>query len=358
MSEIIYLALTKKQNLTKIGYSQFILNKYAEKFDKVNIFCLGELGESNQSNKHYLEGNILTWFKQFWCLEKSNVKFIVVSDWFIGGFIGSIFSKILNKPLLFRCGGMWLYTINSPDKLIKTLILKLTKPIVLRCCSNIVYNSKSIVQKKFKYKSHVVYNGVNTKIFKPVKSRHHKKLKVIFIGRLCAEKGLDYLLEAAEQIKDTIQLTIIGGGESKKYYKRKYTFAKFNGVVDHKKLPKIINDQDIIILPSLKNSTESFPSTILEAMACGKPVIGTNIYGIPEIIKNNYNGLLIPEKNAEAIKTAILKLQDKKLRNKLGKNGRKTVLKKFKLEPQIDKLYGKLFKKNTTKGDDTYVNNT
>jgi glycosyltransferase involved in cell wall biosynthesis len=86
----------------------------------------------------------------------------------------------------------------------------------------------------------------------------------------------------------------------------------------------------------LNSGYEGFSHIILEAMACGLPIITTNVCGNPEMIQDGYNGLLVEYNNKEQLKNAILRLWDnKELRNKFIENGYKT-LEKFKLENMIN----------------------
>ncbi len=342
MRDLINIHLSPYERTIDRGFAIYRINKYAEKFNTVYTFCLGKRGYHTDKNKHYITGNPLTWLLDYKKVPKDNVKFIKITDWSIGGLIGVIFSKLSHKPLVFRCGGLWVYKINSPQKLIKASITKITKKIVLRNTKNIIYNSRSILQKKYSNKSAVIYNGVDTKLFKPKKVNPEEKLNVLFVGRVCEEKGLDYLFKATKPIKNKINITVIGNGRVK-YYKRKYPFVNFLGQLTHKEVIEQLQNNNILILPSLKRSTESFSNALLEAMSCGKAVIGTNVHGTPEMITDNYDGLLIQEKDPEAIKRAILRLQNKKLRDKLGNNARKTVLKKFEMDNQLEKLYKGLF---------------
>ena len=87
----------------------------------------------------------------------------------------------------------------------------------------------------------------------------------------------------------------------------------------------------------LNSGYEGLPHIILEAMAVGLPIITTNVCGNPEVVKDNYNGLLVEYNNKKQLKEAILKLwRDKELQKKSIKNGRKT-LERFGLEEMIDK---------------------
>ena len=220
MEDLINIHLSPYERTIDRGFAIYRINKYSKKFDTVYTFCLGKRGYHIDKNKHYITGSPLTWLLDYKKVPKSNVKFIKITDWSIGGFIGVIFSKLSNKQLVFRCGGLWIYKINTPLKLIKATITKITKPIVLRNAKKIVYNSKSIVQKKYLYKSAVVYNGVDTKTFKPKKTKEQDRLNIIFVGRICEEKGLDYLFKAVKPINNEIKITVIGNGRLKHYKKK------------------------------------------------------------------------------------------------------------------------------------------
>ena len=92
----------------------------------------------------------------------------------------------------------------------------------------------------------------------------------------------------------------------------------------------------------LNSAYEGFSHLLLEAMACGLPVITTNVCGNPEIIQDEYNGLLVEYNNKEQIKNAILRLwKDENLRKKFIENGKRT-LEKFKLEIMIEKTLNNL----------------
>ncbi|MFC1686943.1 glycosyltransferase family 4 protein [Nanoarchaeota archaeon] len=128
-------------------------------------------------------------------------------------------------------------------------------------------------------------------------------------------------------------------------YRRKFPFVKYYGKIKRTEIPKVINKYDLIILPSLHNSAESFPNVLLEAMACEKPVIGTNVHGIPEMIENGVNGFLIPQKSSLAIRKVINKfIETPLLIRTIGKKGRKLVKERFEKEKQIQKLYNVLLK--------------
>jgi len=150
--------------------------------------------------------------------------------------------------------------------------------------------------------------------FKKKYSVPENKIIASVVANLEKRKGHIYLLNSIVQIKkqyksDLIPVFILEGiGPEKSILKR---FIKENQLQEHvlmiDYIPEIfnlLNISDIIILPSIEN--EDFPNIIIEAMSMGKPVIGTEIAGIPEQIINMETGIIIKPKNCEELKNAIL----------------------------------------------------
>jgi glycosyltransferase involved in cell wall biosynthesis len=130
--------------------------------------------------------------------------------------------------------------------------------------------------------------------------------------------------------KDAVRphLLIVGGGELKTEYQNVadrlgiLDHVKFAGDVANEELPKYYAASDILVLPS-KDRSEGFGLVLLEANAVGKPVIGTRVGGIPSVIRDGYNGLLVPPNRPEELAHAIKRvLTDDEMRNQMGKNGR------------------------------------
>jgi glycosyltransferase involved in cell wall biosynthesis len=343
-NELIFTALSELVNIKSNIYGD-ILNHLANKFEKIHVICLGgKTSIKTENNITYYSGKLTRWFSFFNKINKKRISHIFITDFFIGGIISTIYSKIHKIPLIYRCGGPWRYSL-SPTGILKSLTLSITKPIVIKSCKKIVYNSKAIIQKQPLHNYEVVYNGVDTNLFKPIKKQKvTNKLNLLFIGRLFHEKGIDYLLKAIKGIHEKVHLSLVGDGEKIREYQRKYPSTKFYGRVNKELLPEIINQHDILILPSL---TESFPNVLLEAMACGKPVIATNIFGIPEMVTHGINGFLVPQKNSKAIEKVIQYfLKNPKQIKKMGMNAHKIIKERFEKEKQMEKLYKGLFEQN------------
>jgi glycosyltransferase involved in cell wall biosynthesis len=185
----------------------------------------------------------------------------------------------------------------------------------------------------------VVPNGVDCKRFhphndgSPVRDRFnlHGKFSLLFVGALTKwhrYKGLDILLESLHTANQDMRLIVVGAGDLEERYRaltrslHLESNVIFAGNVPDEELPLYYAASDALILPS-KDMSEGFGLTLLEANATGKPVIASNVGGIPSVVQNGYNGLLVPPNNPSLLAEAILTLAgDPELAGKMGRNGR------------------------------------
>jgi glycosyltransferase involved in cell wall biosynthesis len=184
----------------------------------------------------------------------------------------------------------------------------------------------------------VIYNSVDPKQYSPSNIKNpNQRTMVLFTGRIIAAKGIGYLIEAIPKIlqrhPDTI-FTFIGAGNSVVYKRllrekgvseKNYEFLGY--LQEASDLVKYYRTSSVYVAPSLY---ENLPIRVLEAMACGIPVVASNVCGIPECIDNGVNGILIQPGSVDELTNAICSLlSDSSLRKKMGDNARKTVLEKF-----------------------------
>lgn len=148
---------------------------------------------------------------------------------------------------------------------------------------------------------------------------------ILFFGRLSSEKGLDFLFKVMEELPN-IKLMIVGQGSMEndlKYYKKNKRLKNISllGYKTDKELKTIIYKCKFVILPSV--TYDIFPTSIMEAFASGKPVIGSRIGGIPELIKDGFNGFLFNTNDKNDCKEKINKLwKYPKTCYRFGKNAR------------------------------------
>lgn len=194
-----------------------------------------------------------------------------------------------------------------------------------------------------KSKIPIIFNG--TDLQKCIIKENYdsgNKIKYLHIGRFSEAKNHMMLLEAFSQVHKRLpeaQLTLIGTGELKEKIIEKVVELKIEnhvtivGLKDN--VYPFLNKSDVFVLPSIY---EGMPMTLIEAMGTGLPVIATKVGGIPSMIKNNENGLLV-KIEVDDLVNAMIKLSDKKIRKMLGENARQTVENLFSSKVMGDRYH-------------------
>ncbi|WP_338728727.1 glycosyltransferase family 4 protein [Haladaptatus sp. DJG-WS-42] len=189
----------------------------------------------------------------------------------------------------------------------------------------------------------VVYAGVDCNLFSPTVppafSTDHQS--ILYVGRLDEGKGLFELLAAHANLEPIPELYIIGGGRLEKSLKEKSKSletqdnVKFIGEINHENLPGYYTAADIFCLPS---HHESLGLVNLESMACGTPVVSTQIDAIEEYLTNGENGFLIEPGNTEELTTTLQRLiSNPSERESIGLAGRETA-KRFDWSKQTSRM--------------------
>jgi glycosyltransferase involved in cell wall biosynthesis len=178
-----------------------------------------------------------------------------------------------------------------------------------------------------------IYKSVNTKHFQSVRSAREQNDQpyphnVIMVGSNLQRKGIYTLIAAAKTVLQHVPDTkfLIAGNDPSIPRLKKICKEigiddsfKFLGNLDRPKLLDLYQNAGVMVLPAL---TEALGVVLLEAMASGIPVIASNVGGIPEIIKNKENGLLIPPKDSALLSESIIRIfDDKELRKHLISQG-------------------------------------
>ena len=168
---------------------------------------------------------------------------------------------------------------------------------------------------------------------------------ILSVCRLSEEKGLKYLFKALSMLDDKIRLVIAGDGPLKR---KLVVLAKdlniseriiFLGPVDHEKLRFWYNGADLFCLPSL---WEGCPCTVIEAMACGAPVVATRVGAVPDLIDQKC-GVLVDSKSPEQLKDSINRVLEKEWDNKaISKIGQDYTWEH--VSEKISKIYEKVLK--------------
>ncbi len=272
-------------------------------------------------------------------LKKGNYDFIQSSEDFALTTLSAAFYSLFSKSRLIIYQGLYAY---SDKKVIKLLMIGcdlIAGPILRYACSVAVCKtnmaSQYLQRKGFK-RVRVIPVGVNTSLFSPGRNENTGTYELLTVGNLIPLKNYTLLLDVFRQlsnIKPDIRLTIIGTGpeESKIInYLKQYNLldrVKMIKKVPNSKMQRYYSRSDIFLLFS---NIEIFGMVMLEAMACGCPVVTTPTPGALDIIVDDINGMILKDKNPYDIANRINRLlHNKEKLLKIGEEARKSVQKKF-----------------------------
>jgi len=257
---------------------------------------------------------------------------IIYSNGIISGFFGMVLGKTLRKKSIFRPAGVGFAQYHFP---LKQMLYALEK-LVFRKSDAVVFHSdgeKSNAERLFGIKirrGHVILTGFPVKKFSEGDATMRKRLGIrketviTAVSRFVPVKGLEYLVEACAMLDFDFRLLMVGSGPEeaklrslcrKKGIGDRATFTGFR-----RDIPDILAATDIFVVSSL---FEGLPTSLLEAMASGKPCVVTDI-GLP--VADNETGIIVPHTDSRAISDALkLLAKNRGLRERLGKNAKKFV---------------------------------
>jgi glycosyltransferase involved in cell wall biosynthesis len=172
-----------------------------------------------------------------------------------------------------------------------------------------------------------------------------KARKLVYVGRLSAEKGVPVLFESLSKLKAKkydFELSLLGDGEDRKLLEdlaKKHDLTEhvvFKGFVDQKTIVQTLKDGDIFVLPSF---AEGIPVALMEAMAMGVPVIATYVGGVTELVIDNVTGKVVYPSDQSGLSDAIAYYIDNPDACKvIAERAREKVINDFDIDKQVDKL--------------------
>jgi glycosyltransferase involved in cell wall biosynthesis len=188
--------------------------------------------------------------------------------------------------------------------------------------------------------------GVDPAQFAPRPFRRDpERFEILCVGRLTPAKGQHILLRALRRIRDArpgVLLRFVGDGPDRESLEQATArlgltdCVRFEGAVNQDRIRAFYDAADLFALASF---AEGIPVVLMEAMAMTVPCVSTCITGIPELIRDGIDGLLVPASDDEGLAAAILRLiEDPDMRRRLGCAGRQRVIEKYDLARNIDRL--------------------
>jgi len=224
--------------------------------------------------------------------------------------------------------------------------------------SNFVKNTIISTYKVPEPKIETIYNGVSWKEYLCNQSEMEDIRKayklgddpvILYVGRLEKRKNLEFLVKAFKLVVEKTKCKLVIAGSGKQSQLKEATLSLgvkkrviFTGFVEDKVLRKLYNACDVFVLPS---HMEGFGLTLLEAMAAAKPVVASKVGGVPELVKNGVNGVLVSPSNPKELATALTFLLDnQELARNMGLRNRKYVAENFSWE-KTAKMTSELYKR-------------
>lgn len=210
----------------------------------------------------------------------------------------------------------------------------------------------------------IIPNAIDLSLFVPRmrwgggEEKRDGPIKLLFVGRLIKFKNLETLLEAIallrQQAKRPFILEIVGDGTQRAQLEQQVSEqgiarnVHFTGWIERSQIVPKYQEADIFVTPSI---WEGMPNTVLEAMACGLPIIATDVQGSRELVQNGKNGHLVPVMDPEALVKAMLALmEDGYERRRMGKESRRIAERTFAWE-QIAGGYGGVYERVLGQGE-------
>ena len=289
------------------------------------------------------------------------------------GFIGAIISKLCKVPLMVALRGSDIF-ISKQNPVFRALARWTLKQTAMVTSVTPAFFADLEAFGVPAEKMRLIPNGSHPHLFPAPPHSELARLRqqllipqgdvVIFaLGRIVLKKGFDILIQALPLVQEKVpNVTVIIGGEGTDLGRLK-TLVKELGVSASVRFPGTINRTDVaayfhlcdlFTLPAIfdpKGNVDGCPNVILEAMACGKPVVASNISGIPVIVKEGETGILVKEKNiAELASALVALLTDKTKREQFGLAGQQRILNELTWEKAIEQIkdvYQHCVKNNT-----------
>ena len=277
---------------------------------------------------------------------------VIHSHWIVpNGLVGAICRKIFKIEHITTAHAGDVFTLSNSNYLKKIGSFVLRNSQIITANSRYTREAVIAIDNSAENRVLIIPMGVDTSKFNPKKRNSNLKEKyeaehlILSVGRLVEKKGINYLIIA---MKDVVKYfpnakLIIGGSGPERENLEDLTRSIgldsnviFVGYIDDSELPVYYASCDLFVLPSVKTKegdTEGLGVVLLEAMASGTPVIGSDIGGIKDIIEDGTNGLLAKPQDPEDLAEKIIKLlKDSELRHKLSEEGMKTIKEKFSWE--------------------------
>jgi glycosyltransferase involved in cell wall biosynthesis len=255
---------------------------------------------------------------------------IIHAHWVVpGGAVGALVSATTNTPLVVSLHGSDVFMVEQ------NAIAGLTARWVFGQAQRVMGCSLDLLHRAGRRglpeeKSTLLHYGVDPSGFQPDAAAGQQLRQqlgiaadapvVMGLGRLVYKKGWEYLLRATPAIVERFpKARIVIAGEGPLFQELRPLAAElqvsdhvlFVGNVPWTETSRYFNMSDVVVVPSVRDqegNVDGLPNVLLEAMSCGRPIVATRVAGLPEVITDRVNGLLVEEKDPEQLAAAVVEL--------------------------------------------------
>ncbi len=239
------------------------------------------------------------------------------------------------------------FTMHASNIFMDPLMLRTKMSLCKKAVTISEYNKSFLLNKYgdcFTDKIHVIHCGIDPDLFTPLRAEKSGRPVVLSVGRVVAMKGFHYLLDACKRLKDRgilFSCIIVGDGEEKDALLRKSAalgiedVVNFLGAQKQERVMQLLREASVFVLPSIvadDGKRDGIPVSLMEAMAMELPAVSTRLVGIPELIEHMKEGLLVEQKSADELASAIeFLLKDVDAGKEMGRQARLKVMRAFNI---------------------------
>jgi glycosyltransferase involved in cell wall biosynthesis len=258
--------------------------------------------------------------------------------------IALVAGRLLDKPYSLSIHA-------GPDLFVNPVLLR-EKVLEARHIATCTLYNKSHMEQvlghDLGHKVSCIHHGLDLAVYRPGLPSSSQRPHILSVGQLTERKGLVHLIEACRILRDRgydFVCEIVGEGpqqwELQDLIERLALedTVTLCGALRHEDVIEKYRRAAMFVLPCVKSKAgnlDGIPNVLLEAMAMQVSVISTSLSGIPELVDDQVNGLLIPSGDTVALVNAMARLLDEPaLREKLGRNGRQSVVEEFDVERNV-----------------------
>jgi len=317
-----------------IHYDDESITTFSLKHLDIISFGIGNrqlYGKKEWSTKKYIQKEIFSYLKK----QRVEIDLFFGHSHLINFGILRYLQKRFDKPLVWEANIIWGLPLRATRHLAIKLYRFLTEMFVFWQCNHIIAqteSSKQVIRKSYfipENKISVLTNSVDLSLFTQKKKYPNKvltlPLKVFVVGLFDELNGIKFLLDHISEFdQDSITLYLLGSGSQQERVTHLHHSGKlvFLGTAPYHKMPERLLEADLMLIPRIRCflSNHFIPTKLLEAMACGLIVLGSDVDGITEVIRDGENGFIFEPGDLKDMvaKISLIKSLNNSVRNKVS----------------------------------------